>query len=107
MRMTSVLQGLRNLNAVPEDDSANAPLKADISRLERRARLMNNAIFLSVCSGIATTPLITLTFASVYLGIQHLWGAALLFMNSLLLLGAALVVFAIEVRIALTEYDHR
>ncbi|WP_162918649.1 DUF2721 domain-containing protein [Taklimakanibacter deserti] len=105
-RMTHILDRLRSLNAVPDEGHARSPLKADIPRLARRARLMNRAMFLSVCSGIVATILIVLAFASAYLGIQHIWGAAILFMLSLLLLGAALVVFAAEIRIALTDYDH-
>ncbi|QIG49112.1 DUF2721 domain-containing protein [Nordella sp. HKS 07] len=105
-RMTHILDRLRNLNAIPDQGDTRSPLKADIPRLGRRARLMNKAIFLSVCSGIVATLLIVLAFASAYVGIQHIWGAAILFMVSLLLLGAALVVFAIEVRIALADYDH-
>ena len=44
-------------------------------------------------------------FASVYLGIEHIYGAAIMFMIALLYLAAALVTFALEVRIALGEYD--
>lgn len=105
-RMTHILDRLRNLNAVPDEGHARSPLKADIPRLVRRARLMNRAMFLAVCSGIVATLLIVVAFASAYLGIEHIWGAAILFMVSLLLLGAALVVFAAEIRIALTDYDH-
>src|SRR5262245_55218564 len=105
-RMTHILDRLRSLNAVPDEGHARSPLKVDIPRLERRAKLMNRAIFLSVCSGIAATILIVLAFASAFLGIEHIWGAAILFMISLILLGAALVVFAVEIRIALTDYDH-
>lgn len=105
-RMTHILDRLRSLNAIPDEGHARSPLKADIPRLARRARLMNGAMFLAVCSGIVATLLIVLAFASAYLGIEHIWGAAILFMVSLLLLGAALVVFAAEIRIALTDYDH-
>ena len=105
-RMTHILDRLRSLNAIPDEGHARSPLKADIPRLARRARLMNAAMFLAVCSGIVATLLIVLAFASAYLGIEHIWGAAILFMVSLLLLGAALVVFAAEIRIALTDYDH-
>lgn len=105
-RMTHILDRLRSLNALPDEGDARSPLKADIPRLERRARLTNSAIFLSVCSGIAATVLIVLAFASAYVGIQHIWGAAILFIVSLILLGAALVIFAVEIRISLTAYDH-
>jgi hypothetical protein len=105
-RMTNILDRLRSLNAIPDDGHPHSRLKIDIPRLQRRARLMNRAIFLAVCSGIVTAVLIVLAFATAYLGFQHIWGAAILFMISLALLGAALVVFATEVRIALTDNDH-
>jgi Protein of unknown function (DUF2721) len=38
--------------------------KSDIPRLKHRARLMNNAIYLAVSSGICTTVLVILAFAS-------------------------------------------
>src|SRR5262249_23810553 len=105
-RLTAILDRVRSLNAISEDQSAVTPLKSDIPRLRRRARLVNNAIFLSVCSGIVATVLIILVFGSFYLGVQHAWGAALLFVISLMFLCSSLVLFAIEVLIALSEYDH-
>jgi uncharacterized membrane protein (DUF485 family) len=105
-RMVNVLDRIRSLNAIPDDGHKLSNLKHDLPRLKRRAELVNRAIFLSVCSGVVAAILIILAFASAYLGAEHIWGAALLFMFSLGLLCAALVLFAIEVRIALTEYDH-
>ncbi|MFZ5676816.1 MAG: DUF2721 domain-containing protein [Pseudomonadota bacterium] len=105
-RMTHILERLRSLNAIPDQGHLRSPLKADIPRLERRARLMNRAMFLTVCSGIAATVLILLAFASAYMGVEHVWGAAILFVIALILLGAALVTFAVEIRVGLTGYDH-
>lgn len=105
-RMTHILDRLRSLNAIPDQGHLRSPLKADIPRLERRARLMNRAMFLTVCSGIAATVLILLAFASAYMGIEHVWGAAILFVIALILLGAALVIFAVEIHVGLTGYDH-
>lgn len=70
-RMTHILDRLRSLNAIPDQGHFHSSLKADIPRLARRARLMNRAMFLAVCSGIAATVLIVLAFASTYLGIEH------------------------------------
>src|SRR5262245_34206834 len=96
-RITAILDRLRSLNAISEDQTTAMPLKADIPRLKRRARLVNSAIFLNVCSGIVATLLIILAFGSVYLGIQHAWAAALLFVIALIFLCASLVLFALEV----------
>src|SRR5262249_27457797 len=103
---THILDRLRSLNALPDEGHVHSHLKVDIPRLKRRAGLMNRAIFLAVCSGIVATMLIVLAFACAYVGVQHIWGAATLFMISLMLLGAALVVFALEIRIALADYDY-
>ncbi len=106
-RMTHILDRVRNLNAIPDEGHERSNLKADIPRLKRRAELVNRSILLSICSGIVAAILIIVAFASVYLGLQHVWGAAVLFMVALGLLAASLAVFAIEVRISLSEYDHQ
>jgi hypothetical protein len=105
-RMTNILDRARNLNAIPDEGHDRSNLKADIPRLKRRARLVNRAILLCVCSGIVAAILIIVAFASVYLGLQHVWGTAMLFIVALALLAASLVVFAIEVGISLTDHDH-
>jgi hypothetical protein len=105
-RLTNILDRLRSLNAAPDEGHPLSSIKVDLPRLQRRARLVNRAIYLSVCSGVAAALLIIVAFASAYLGYQHIWGAALLFIVSLGFLCAALVVLASEVRISLTEYDH-
>jgi hypothetical protein len=105
IRMNGIIDRLRSLNSIADDD-ARARLKADIPRLERRARLMNNAIYLAVGSGICTTVLVILAFASAFLGIRHEQVVGLLFVVALGLLGAALFTLAREVRIALNEFDH-
>ena len=103
-RLEAIMVRLRALNALP-DTHAKAHLKADIPRLRRRARLTNQAILFAVISGAIVALLLLVAFASVYLGIEHIYGAAIMFMIALLYLGAALVTFALEVRIALSEYD--
>ena len=105
-RMTNILDRVRNLHVIPDEGHDRSFLKADIPRLQRRAKLVNNAILLSICSGIVAAILIIFAFASAYLGFEHVWGAAVLFMVALGLLASSLVVFAIEVRISLTNYDH-
>jgi hypothetical protein len=105
-RMTTILDRLRALNGLPNDGHPLSMVKADIPRLKRRARLVNNAIYLSVLSGIVAAVLIIVAFATAYLGYDHVWGAAILFIIALGLLCASLAVFASEVRISLTDYDH-
>jgi Protein of unknown function (DUF2721) len=67
---------------------------------------MNQAIYLSIGSGICTTLLVILGFASAFVGVRHELLVGLLSVIALGLLGAALFTFAREVRIALNEFDH-
>jgi Protein of unknown function (DUF2721) len=67
---------------------------------------MNQAVYLAIGSGISTTVLVILAFASTFVGMRHEPLAGLLFVVALGPLGAALVAFAREVRIALNEFDH-
>jgi Protein of unknown function (DUF2721) len=83
IRMNGIIDRLRSLNSIADDDAPRARLKADIPRLERRARLMNNAIYLAVGSGICTTVLVILAFASAFLGIRHEQVVGLLFVVAL------------------------
>jgi Protein of unknown function (DUF2721) len=105
-RLTTILDRLRALNAAPDEGHPLSRVKADIPRLKRRAKLVNTTIYLSILSGIVASILIIVAFAMAYLGYQHVWGAAILFIVALGFLCAALVVFAEEVRISLTDYDH-
>jgi hypothetical protein len=104
--MSGIIDRVRSLNMITGDDTARAHLKADIPRLKHRARLMNDAIYLSVGSGICTTVLVILAFASAFVGMRHEFLVGVLFVIALGLLGAALFNFAREVRIALNEFDH-
>ena len=104
-RMNGVIDRVRSLNTIADDDGPRARLKTDIPRLKHRAQLMNDAIYLAVGSGICTTVLVILAFASAFVGIRHEVMVAVLFVIALGLLGAALFTFAREVRIALNEFD--
>jgi Protein of unknown function (DUF2721) len=105
-RMNSIIDRVRTLNSIADEDEARAHLKSDIPRLKRRAQLVNDAIYLSVGSGICTTVLVILAFASAFAGFRHEQVVAVLFVVALGLLGASLFTLAREVRIALNEADH-
>ena len=97
---------IRAVNAISDDDSARAYLKADLPRLKQRAALLNSAIFLSVGAAICTTVLVILAFLSAFFGLRHEPGEALMFVVALGLMATSLVFLAREVWIALTDYDH-
>jgi hypothetical protein len=105
-RLSVILDRIRDLNALPENDHAMSHLKADLPRLRRRTLLLNRAIFYAVLSGIVATFLVIFSFASAFFGRQHVLGAGFLFLVSLSLLAASLITLALEVRIALNEFDH-
>lgn len=104
-RMNGVIDRIRVINAIADDD-ARGHLKTDLPRLKRRAKLLNDAIYLAVGAAICTTLLVILAFASALLGLHHEPGAAVMFVLALALMCAALVTLAREVRMALTDYDH-
>ena len=105
-RMTNVLDRIRSLNEIADDDTARAHLKSDIPRLRKRARLLNGATHLALTSGICTALLLVVGFVTAYVGVRHEYGAGVLFAVAISLLGVALFKFGQEVRLGLSEADH-
>ena len=105
-RMNGIIDRMRTINAIPGNDTARAYLRSDLARLERRAKLVNKAIYLAVGSAISTTLLLMTAFVSAFFGLRHELGAGVLFLMALALMCGALVTLAREVRIALSEFDH-
>jgi hypothetical protein len=105
-RVTTVLDRIRMLNEIADDDPRRARLKSDIPRLRERARLLNGATHLVLASGMCTSLLLVVGFVSAFLRLHHEYGAGLLFVIAVGLLGAALFRFGQEVRIGLEESDH-
>jgi hypothetical protein len=105
-RMTNVLDRIRSLHEIADDDTARTHLKTDIPRLRRRAKLLNTATHLALTSGICTAFLLVVGFATAYLGVRREYGAGALFAVAISLLGMALFRFGQEVRLGLSEADH-
>ena len=105
-RLTAVVDRIRSLNDVDDDDSNRGHLKSDLPRLRRRAQLLSNAAHLAIFSGMSVGLLLIVGFACAYLRLEHVYGAAPLFVVGIALLVAALFRFGQEVRIGLTEADH-
>jgi hypothetical protein len=104
-RLSAVMARLQTLNAITDDDRPRVPLKSDVERLRRRARLLNSGILASLCGGICATVLLAILFATEFFGLRYAYGAGLLFVISTFLLGFALLRFAQEARISLSEAD--
>jgi hypothetical protein len=105
-RLTAVFERIRHLNDIADDEASRAHLKSDLPRLRRRAVLLNNATRLALASGVCTALLLAVGFGSALLNLEHVYGAAILFLIAVLLLGAALLRFGQEVGIGLSEADH-
>jgi hypothetical protein len=105
-RLNRVVDRTIVLNAIANEDAHKSRLKADLPRLMRRTVMLNRAIFWATVSSIIITILVFVAFATALFAIQHERGVAILFMLSLAAFTAALVDFAREVRIALSELDH-
>ena len=104
--MAHVLERICSLNEIADDNAARAHLKSDIPRLRRRAKLLNSATHLALMSGMCTSLLLVLGFASSFFRLRHEYGAGLLVAAAVGLLGGALFRFAQEVRMGLSEADH-
>ena len=104
--MNAIIERIRAVNGIADNDEARAHLKSDLPRLKRRAKLINDAIYFAVGSALCTTVLVILAFVTAFFGFRHELGAAVMFIVALGLLGASLLTLAREVRIALNEFDH-
>jgi Protein of unknown function (DUF2721) len=67
-RMNGVIDRIRVVTAIPDGDAARVYLRADLPRLQRRAKLMNDAIYLAVGAAVCTTLLVIVAFVSAFFG---------------------------------------
>jgi hypothetical protein len=104
--MTTVVDRIRSLNEIADSDTKRAYLKSDIPRLRRRAKPLNSATHLALASGMCTSLLLAAGFESAFFKVHHEYGAGLLFLLAVVLLGGSLFRFGQEVRIGLNESDH-
>jgi hypothetical protein len=106
VRLNRIADRCNVLTAIKDDDPAKGRLKTAIPHLKRRAQLIKKAIEFAVVSGVFTTGLVLVSFASAFLGIAHAYGAAVLFMLSLSLFAVSLFYLWAEVRMALSDFDY-
>jgi hypothetical protein len=86
-------------------DFNQGKMSTDVARLHRRANLINRAIEYAVVSGIFTTILVIVAFASEALGLNHAYGAAILFVLALAFFATSLIFLWREVRMAVHTLD--
>ena len=104
-RMTALLDRIRSIKAITDDDKGRHHLRNDLPRLLRRTGLLQKAVMFAFASGISTTLLIIFAFAAALFRFQHVFGTAMLFIVSLAFFCASLASLALEGRISLSEFD--
>ena len=103
-RTTIVIERIRSLNDIADDDAARRHLKCDIPRLRQPVKLLHSATYLALLRGLCTA-LRVVVAVSALLQLEPI-GAPLLFTIALILLGGAIFQFSREVRMGLSEGDH-
>jgi heme A synthase len=86
------------------EESTAGYLEAHVA-LTRRAKLLSKAIKNAVVSGIFTTCVVIVSFISAAFGLNHAYGAALLFVLALVFFAASLGCLWLEVRTAIGGPD--
>ena len=104
-RLNRIVDRCILLAGIPDEDVDRKPLKADIPRLKRRARLMNKAIEYAVVSGFFTSCLLIVAFVSAFLHFRHEYGAGIMFLLALGFFSASLFNLWREVRAALNDLN--
>lgn len=72
----------------------------ELRRIDRRVRIINNAITLATASGVAVCAVVALLFVAELLDLRIGRTIAVIFILAMLLLIAALVCFLVEVRLS-------
>jgi hypothetical protein len=103
MRLGASLDRLRALKTLPGEDQKQE--ERHLANLRRRARLLQQAIRASLVAGVTATMLLANLFATEFFGLQHAYGAGLLFGLSTICLGIGLLRFAQEAWIGSSEMD--
>ena len=104
-RMTSVIERIRSLNEISDEDATRGHLKSDIARLRRRVDLLRSATQLALASGVSVSLLLILGFLCAFFNLRHEFGAGFLFILTLGLLSVSLFRLGHEVQIGISEAD--
>ena len=96
-RFAALRERIKATRALPDQSSM------ELGPLTRRARLLSDGIILALSGGMCATFLLAVLFASQFFGLNHVYGAGILFFFATLLLGFALFRFAQEAWLARRE----
>lgn len=100
-----VVDRIRELQAGDPALPASIAMRSEIPHLRRRARMLHDAIRLSLVAAVATTIIIVVGFVSAFLGWRHEYGVGVLFCLALVLLTAAVVNLFREVHESHVEFE--
>jgi len=101
-RLTRIVDRARVVEAefTPRGDPRHDHQVGELRLLDRRMRIVNNAIFLATSSAVVLCTVVAAMFLARLAGFGFARTLAMMFAVSLLLLIASLVMFLIEVRVA-------
>ena len=101
-RLARIVDRARAIEAdfTPKGDPRHAAQVDELRLLDRRMRTVNNAIFLVTASAVALCTVVAALFLARLMGFGFARTLAVVFATSLLLLIAGLVLFLLEVRMA-------
>ncbi|WP_116090292.1 DUF2721 domain-containing protein [Sphingomonas crusticola] len=101
-RLTRIVDRARVVEAdfTPRDHPLHAHQVNELRLLDRRMRIVNNAIFLATASAVVLCTVVAMMFVARLAGFSFARTLAVMFATSLLLLIASLVLFLVEVRVA-------
>ena len=92
-------------NLVRLVDNGKPHHKHDLLLIKRRVRLLQWAVFFSLCAAIAATVLVIAAFSFAFLNRPHVYGVGTLFLVSFTLLTVALGLFAQEIWLAIKDKE--
>lgn len=105
-RMARIVDRVRTLDDIDDQDQRRARLKADMPRLRRRAVLIHVSMSVAASSAVVTALIVVIAFLGALLDFQSEILIATLFVFSLLAFVGALCLFVQEAVLALGEFEH-
>jgi energy-converting hydrogenase Eha subunit A len=105
-RLAAATDRLRAIRSSSVTDANDPDRQRYIGILLRRVKLLQSAIRASLVAGVTATMLLGVLFLTEYLGLRYAYGAGILFTVATICLGIALIRFAQETWIGLSEMDH-
>jgi len=104
-RLSSITDRLNAKGRAAREAPAGVDEKTETAWLVRRAILIHQAIWMTLSGGICTAFLLVISFAAGFFHLEHAYGAGLMFVLASGLVGAGLIRFTQEIRLALRELD--